>query len=375
MIDRKNGWAQTARAVLQTNDWRFPNELILRTTDGGRSWKSVLSAAPEQSLGSCFYDAKTAWVATAVGEDTNVTVFRTSNGGRSWAESSISQPSSIAGGTLSFPDSHTGWLMLIPDHGMNSEPGVLYETRDGGQHWHEISNTSNPRGWYHWEQADEPEFTNRHPFLVCGGAMTLRNDLTGWVLGSLASTTPRFLFITRDDGRNWQVQPLPFPPGYDAGRMEPLGLPEFFSPRGKEGILAAQFVPSDSLATNYATAIYQTHDGGLSWQATAPVKFINVMSFISARRGWVWSPEPHGSNSTAPVKGTLYRTVDGGMSWQPVRPVKALDEYLTHGQDVVQLDFVDEQCGWAIARDGHNFTQLLETHDGGKTWDSIQPGF
>jgi photosystem II stability/assembly factor-like uncharacterized protein len=253
MIDRKNGWAQTARALLVANDWIFPEEQILRTTDGGKSWTSVLSAKPEQCLATCFYDSKTAWVASAGVDGTNIAIFRTRDGGRSWIKSDLSQPSPIMDASLSFPNLRTGWLMLIPEHGMNSEPGALYETKDRGEHWRQVNSTADPRGWYIWEQAAEPEFTNRHPFLVCGGAMTLHDESKGWVWGSLASTSPRFLFVTQDDGRNWQVQPLPFRPGHHGGRMEPIGLPQFFRFSGKEGILPVQFVPANSATASFAT--------------------------------------------------------------------------------------------------------------------------
>lgn len=65
MIDREHGWAQTAPVVFRTNDWEFDGTAILRTTDGGQSWQSVLSAGPKDKLASCFYDSKTAWI-TAV---------------------------------------------------------------------------------------------------------------------------------------------------------------------------------------------------------------------------------------------------------------------------------------------------------------------
>jgi photosystem II stability/assembly factor-like uncharacterized protein len=55
-----------------------------------------------------------------------------------------------------------------------------------------------------------------------------------------------------------------------------------------------------------------------------------------------------------------------------VKAEKNLEEYLTHGEDIVQLDFVDDEYGWAIARDRHNLTQLLQTMDGGKTWNIVQ---
>lgn len=86
----------------------------------------------------------------------------------------------------------------------------------------------------------------------------------------------------------------------------------------------------------------------------------------------MWSPEPHDTDSIAPGKGTLYRTDDGGESWQVVPAGKGLENYLTHGEIVVELDFVDAKFGWAIARDQHGLTQVLRTRDGGKTWNRIR---
>ena len=63
---------------------------------------------------------------------------------------------------------------------------------------------------------------------------------------------------------------------------------------------------------------------------------------------------------------------DGGASGRPVNAEKSLEEYLTRGEDIVQLDFVDDEYGWAIARDRDHLTQLLKTTDGGRTWNATK---
>jgi photosystem II stability/assembly factor-like uncharacterized protein len=154
--------------------------------------------------------------------------------------------------------------------------------------------------------------------------------------------------------------------------MVVAGLPRFFQNSGNRGIVGAEFWPSNGMSDNFCTVIYVTYDGGLTWQPTLPLKFRCVWDFITPQSGWIWSPVPHNTGSTAPVKGTLYRTDDGGSSWRPVEAAKSLEEYLTHGEDIVQLEFVDDEYGWAIARDGRNLTQLLGTTDGGKNWNPIE---
>jgi photosystem II stability/assembly factor-like uncharacterized protein len=373
MMDRENGWAQSARAVFRANDWVFNDKAILQTTNGGATWKRVLCADEDDEMSAFFYDANTAWVATAYDEDTNVTIFRTTDGGHSWIHSSFCQATFVMddfGLILSFPSADKGWLMLISDHGMNSSPGDLYRTDDGGADWQLVNSTDkNPHAEENYEQASEPDFENPHPYLVCGGSITFQNASNGWAFGSLASTTPAFLFATGDAGQTWQMETFQLPPSLLNGRIRPAELPHFF---GDDGIIGTIFAPNDSESTNFCTVIYNTHNGGKTWQPTMPVKFDGVWNFISAQKGWLWSPEPHSSNSTAPVKGILYRTGDGGETWNSLPADNGLEKYLTHGEDIVQLDFVDEDCGWAIARDWHNVTQLLHTTDSGHTWNAVQ---
>ncbi len=374
MIDREIGWAQNAGAVFLTNDWVFRDKAIWRTTNGGQSWTQVLCASPATTgtVSAFFLGSTKGWVAAA-DDSTNVTIFRTKDGGKSWIRSQLRAPQIIHDSCLSFTRADQGWLMIIPDHGMNSSPGDLYRTSNGGADWQLVNSTgASPRGWI-WEEAALPDFNNKHPYLICGGPITFQNDSIGSMYGSLASTAPGYLFITRDGGRNWQVQRPSLPASLPSGRMDPIGLPRFFQPDSNQGILPAEFHPTNGDSTNFATMIYSTHDGGLNWQPTTPVKFCGVWSFISVKKGWIWSPEPHNTGSTAPVKGTLYRTEDGGVSWKPTGTEKGLEQYVTQGEDIVQLEFVDGEYGWAVARDGHNLTQLLGTTDGGKTWTAIEP--
>ncbi len=370
MCDRANGWAQNVGQVFIANDWVFKQKGIWRTSDGGQSWKEVLSAIPG-GMGniSAFYrNAKAAWV-VVTDESTKVIVFRTVNGGRSWDRSELNQPSIIQDSWLSFTGAAEGWLMLIPAHGMNSSPGVLYRTQDGGRHWRKVNGTdAGPIDEPELDPASQPEFARPQPYLVCGGAIAFRDRSTGWIRGSMTTTTRPFLFMTRDGGRNWQLQRLPLPPGLPPGWLDPAGLPQFFRSRD-EGLLAVTYHPTDSEADHYGTVIFRTHDGGQTWKPTRPMKFAGVCSFISATKGWMWSPEPHGTGSKSPVKGSLYRTEDGGLTWASCG--KALESFLMHGEDIVQLDFVDGEYGWAIARDAHNLTQLVHTTDGGQSWSAI----
>ena len=216
MFDRERGWAQNA------------NDAILTTTNGGQSWTTVLSGSTNEYLNACFYDADTAWVVAVYDEGTNVAVMQTRDGGHSWSHSEMSQASLIQWAWLSFSDPDTGWLMLIPDHGMSSSPGYLYRTQDGGASWHPINSTEG--NYYEGDDYTKAEFARPHTYLSCGGRVVWRNPTNGWLLGSMESTTPAFLFITGDGGATWQLQTLPPPAslhdGPDAAGQSAAILPE-----------------------------------------------------------------------------------------------------------------------------------------------------
>ncbi|MGH7980795.1 MAG: hypothetical protein ACREE6_15565, partial [Limisphaerales bacterium] len=369
MINRQIGWAQNVSTLIATNDWITEQSAILRTTNGGASWKTVLCASPEDDVASFARDKDTAWVTAVYDESTNVTVLRTTDGGLTWRRAVLNGPYAIEDCELFFPAADQGRILLIPDHGMNSMPGYLYGWGYGDD-WQLINSTENSGNYRDDSDGSEPGFADRHPYLICGGSIAFQDMTNGWLLGQMTTTTRPFLFFTRDGGVNWQEQKFELPQSLHDGSIVPQKLPEFF---GRDGIVETSFVPSDGEATNDYAIFYKTRDSGETWQPATPVKSIGVYSFISSKNGWDWCPQLHDSNSTAPARGTLYRTVDGAERWTAVNMKESLENYLTRGQSIIQLDFVDDAYGWAIAQDWRNQTQLLKTTDGGETWTMETP--
>ena len=367
MMDQQNGWAQSAATLFETNDWVFEQNAILRTTNGGVSWKVVLCASPDNNITPYFYDKDTTWATAVCDESSNVIILQTIDGGRSWGDTELSQPNAIQECELSFPAANQGWLLFMPDHAMNSMPGYLYHSDEYGEEW---ASSAAPIILICWNDPEgmQDGFTDRHPYLICGGTIKFQDPEDDWLLGQLTTTTRPFLFFTQDAGATWQEKQIPPVRSLFDGEVIPDKLPCFF---GNDGILATRFVPNDHEATNFDMVFYDSHDSGKSWEATSPIKFSGVWDFISGQTGWMWSPEPHGNNSKNPVKGVLYQTNDGGHSWKPVKAEKSLEEFLTHGETIVQLDFVNENTGWGIAENWQKGTQVLQTIDGGKTWNAL----
>jgi photosystem II stability/assembly factor-like uncharacterized protein len=257
--------------------------------------------------------------------------------------------------------------MLIPEHGMNSSPGDLYRTQDRGETWHLVNTTT--ASPHDVDDRTPEDFANSHPSLACGGVLTWGNSISGWLLGSLTTTTPAYLFRTGDAGQTWQLQTLPLPASLHDGRMVADRPPQFFLADGTNGIMGATVSPANPDSSDLFRVIFITHDGGQTWQPTTPVKYGTTWQFITAQIGWMWSQVPPYNSVSGPVHGTLYRTFDAGITWQPVPATHGLADCLAPHDHVVQLDFVDENCGWALIREWNGLsTHVLKTIDGGMTW-------
>jgi photosystem II stability/assembly factor-like uncharacterized protein len=357
-VDHDNGWARTETG-------------ILRTTDGGRNWKNILAAGfvvDDRGVGvafrsddSVFPDYKAAWVASIQGETATVSFRHTADGGAHWSGGDftpLQSESLLVQSNLAFADDHNGWLMLAPDHGMNSSPGFLYRTKNGGKTWRQVASTD-----------------DRLPH---GGAIFFRDASVGWLVGADTDTSENSLSITRDGGATWKFQKLPPPRGRPESEVGTDMLPVLFGPERKDGILVVFYSQQSDGGDvdSGCTLIYTTHDGGDTWQSTVSVRESeNVVDFINARSGWTWIYDPDYKNNhedLQPVKGTLYKTDDSGQTWLPIKGDAALAACLAHGQDVVQLDFVDGNFGWACLQDGDcKVRSLLQTTNGGKTWSDL----
>ena len=355
MFNRQIGWGRGAKGVL-------------RTIDGGQSWQTVLLTAPRQPVGCFFYDANTAWAAVGVMDDaTNATIFRTTDAGKTWQYAEISEVSPILECLWSFPSKTSGWLMVVPDHGMNSEPGTLFHSVDSGQTWQKV----NSGQWFDEKDSLKSENEWSQPHLPFCGSILFRNNSAGWLVGSYTTTTRSYLFSSSDGGKNWKGQSLPFPASFgESGRMTPSGLPRFFPSDGKKGVIRGTFVPQNPDSTNVPTVIYHTRDAGKTWQPGEPIFGGDcASSFYSATEGWLWRNESPGNSRLA--QGTLFRTRDGGVSWTEIKAQKSLADVVKPDLRVGQLEFVDDQCGWAVARGNSLPAQFFRTGDGGKTWSEL----
>jgi photosystem II stability/assembly factor-like uncharacterized protein len=107
---------------------------VSRTIDGGKHWQQrhagTVGLKGNFPVHVRFADEKRGFVAPGDGR-----LLRTSDGGASWKSLKLPEP---ANSNLSFRDDKRGWLMA-PMNRLASEPIHLHATDDAGETWHQLS--------------------------------------------------------------------------------------------------------------------------------------------------------------------------------------------------------------------------------------------
>lgn len=114
--------------------------------------------------------------------------------------------------------------------------------------------------------------------------------------------------------------------------------------------------------------IYKTTDGGDSFTQLLfqPETSFRCVGFADANRGWAGNLGPGAfspGNDTIP----LYETNDGGVSWQPVTNISG-----PIPKGLCGMRVVNDSVVYAVGRVGGP-CHILKTSDGGASWTSIPP--
>src|SRR5258706_16107213 len=335
---------------------------IVRTPDGGISWKDVTPPEGAYDAGGFFaLDANMAWatpfcIKACRSSSRQTAVWHTSDGGQTW------QPKRICSSeacdydvhvdyhdtdALQFLDQKNGWLEVSTGYNMGSTDYRIYKTMDGGITWVMM-----------------PENSRLAAVSVHGIAFVVAQ--TGWlgisqVDGRFQPGPARWTSVeTIDGGASWHGIDLPPPADYPASlALESLcGIDKISSVPPDTVDMTFRCVGYDSAKDSLPGAqyyfYYHSPDGGQtwrSWQAGIGEHFVN------SRVGWrMVSSGPGQPNQ-------LQKTVDAGRSWVTIKSVPWQD---------VQFDFASEQVGWAVVTLG-DLTALVHTSNSGRTWSEIKP--
>ncbi len=326
MLDTTHGWALTASAVL-------------KTSDGGASWKDVSPANNPLIATSTpdFMNAQYAWIAIPPNLNnpqaprTGVKVLYTADGGVHWHVVTIADSNAVGVARPQFVNTQDGWLEVGTGAAAGSESVDIFATTNGGQNWVKVSSA-------------DPQSSSGLPLEGHKTGLSFANTSTGWATGGSAATDSAWLYRTRDGGKTWQSQSLPRVPGVSNAIY--MTTPPVII--GSTGLLPVQ-VNTESVR---GLDLYVSRDGCNSWAPTTLDKFAAVEVYaLDTQHVW--------ANNTSSFSGTN----NEGQSWTALPAT---------GYSVGEISFVDTSNGWTISPIGNNTPLLLHTANGGKTWQKIQ---
>jgi photosystem II stability/assembly factor-like uncharacterized protein len=328
-----------------------PTELhqLASTSDGGRTWRAVGAATPEepatgpafedQQQGSFTFTSKTTGYEVACCDSQGASaIYRTVDGGLHW---NVLNPSASNGTvTLERPLLVATYSTSIWALGASScsPPAATQPV------CHMNVFASDDRGTI-WTTLPLP--VDLHAIF----AVTRSSPQDAAIVGgtTTSNTGPTQLLTTTNDGSSWSVS---------GGPPCTQGSPTALVVVGSEDLALCQGPPSSAPYEFWATP-----DAGKTWTLRSGTKAFPSSATangavgieVTANGGTLWA---------ALQQNTLYRSDDGGITWR------------TSGVDVRgalgggQVTFVDPAHGWLI----YSGVGFWQTDDGGKTWRPVLVG-
>jgi len=343
MVTAKSGWAVAWSG--DPNSTTAVYQRLLRTSNGGKTWKDVTPAGAGKLLHSLYsstvlhvFSPRTAWLAVtreaSASENglARTQVFETGDAGRTWRASAVLRAKGYPV-AISVAGRRDGWLLQSLGAASGQNPAAIYRSTDGGLHWRLLTSAlpadcdktgltfatpvigfissacsggagtvlSSDDGGSTWLPASLP-----YPVIACASSGCQSKapvffGRTGYLtVGSYPG--PGFLLTTNDTGSTWRT--LTLPPGSD-----PYPRIDFFDAR--HGVL----MPSRS-QSEFDRTFYATSNGGRTWRPLRQAKTVSRFSsieFVTPETAFAWD-----LNATSPA---LYQTVNGGATWERFVPV------------------------------------------------------
>jgi photosystem II stability/assembly factor-like uncharacterized protein len=255
---------------------------VLRTIDGGRTWKDV---SPPGSEGLLFRDVEAFGTqrasVLAIGEADASRIYTTVDGGRQWRLAFVNDdPAAFYDCMAFYGDGRRGLALSDPVGGRFR----IAATGDWGRSWHVLPNAGMPDA-----------VTGEFAFAASGTCLVTSGRDAWFASGGGASR----VFHSRDGGTTWSVTAAPILAAA-AGGVFSLA---FRNPR--EGVM----VGGDFTAPeNGVDASGFSRDGGASWRLGGDLAgYRSGVDWLSGARATLIAVGPTGSDITE----------DGGRSWTP----------------------------------------------------------
>ncbi|MEW5938224.1 MAG: hypothetical protein AB1750_01065 [Chloroflexota bacterium] len=313
--------------------WGATQTLIVRTTDGGRTWTNATPPFEAQYgyAPFVFLDAQTAWALLPISYFESGALYQTTDGGLSWR----SYPTPFAVASLQILDDGTAFALASLGAGAGSQAVAFFQSVDNGQTWKSVF-VNDPNA---------VDATNSLPLGGSKGGFAFTDALNGWVGGSVPVDGEIFLYRSQDGGVTWSEFNLALPLGYASAQTGNDG-PIFFSPA--EGLLPVHFVMPTQ--PGGLSVFYRTSDGGATWTPGQVINDGRIFHFRSARDGVAFS------------EGQFFFTSDAGATWGAVQPAMDFTDILD------SIQFISATTGWALVNETGADPALYFTTDGGVNW-------
>lgn len=255
---------------------------VLRTVDGGRSWRQVgpPDAAALELRDIEAVDSRTA-VALSIGEGESSRIYRTTDGGATWTEAFRNPEAAAFYDCLAFFDHRHGLAVGDPVAGHFR----ILSTSDGGRSWRRVPDAGIP-----------PALDGEFEFAASGQCVTTSGPRDAW-LATGGGATARVLH-SADRGRTWTVSDTPLRSGPSAG----VFAVAFRTPRQGIAVGGDFQNPTDGTHNLALTA-----DGGRTWRepVNSPAGYRSAVTYHPFLPAVLFAVGPTGSDVS----------VDGGRRW------------------------------------------------------------
>lgn len=311
-----------------------------------------------------FIDENTGWIGTNQFIQPHTSLFKTVDGGQNWTRQQVRGHGNVV--NINFlPDGQRGWASMLFDAG-------LFRTTNGGATWLETNFEGGVGDVSFWAQF----LSESGEGFVAYNSLGDREDLEGG--DTLQTGQEGSIWKTTDSGASFNLV-YGFPeqtnrvptvnPLFSRAAGPDLNQIQFFDELN--GFAVARETDGGTVAR---LKLYQTQNGGATWQFVSEPGVDREVLFVTPLHGWAIDQN---------VGTPIFETRDGGLSFVPREDIsldgtggslKSSEEKGIGQVEFSDIYFLDEQTGWIYINRKSNFffaSRLLRTVDGGATWQKI----